>query len=251
MTKRSHSLMPIVDNIMDQNTDDEDDFHFTLKKSIDPSKYTHLFRLKPKLTDLNYAMWASIILRALQTISLHVYLASSFQPPTGTAVHTRHHPVRWGKVNHFVTSVLSATMSEEVQNQIRHLYRASDIWMEARRLYVNTTATDWTLTITALVTTHYTDGEDINAHITKMQGHHRDLVMMQCDIDDELFACYLRISMPSTWNYVFAALPDHYTSAEVEWRIRDEYGICSSQSATSSAFQASQSNKTKAGTAAR
>ncbi|KIM61294.1 hypothetical protein SCLCIDRAFT_9454 [Scleroderma citrinum Foug A] len=62
-------------------------------------------------------------------------------------------------------------MSEEVQNQIRHLYRASDIWMEACHLYANMTATDWTLTITALVTTRYTDGEDINAHITKMQGH--------------------------------------------------------------------------------
>ena len=42
-TKQSCSLMPIMDNIMDQNTDDEDDFHFTLKKSIDPLKYTHLF----------------------------------------------------------------------------------------------------------------------------------------------------------------------------------------------------------------
>ncbi|KIM64463.1 hypothetical protein SCLCIDRAFT_8511 [Scleroderma citrinum Foug A] len=91
----------------------------------------------------------------------------------------------------------------------------------------------------------HTDGEDINAHITKMQGHRHDLVMMQRDIDNELFACYLRISMPSTWNYVFTALPDHYTSAKVEQRIRDEQGIRSSQSATSSAFQVSQSNKTK------
>ena len=117
-------------------------------------------------------MWASIILCALQTISLHVYLVSSFQLPTGTTVHTRHHSVHWGKANHFVAYVLSATMSEEVQNQIGHLYRASDIWMEVRRLYANTTATDWTLTITALVTTHYTNSEDVNTHITKMQGHH-------------------------------------------------------------------------------
>ena len=43
MTKWSCSLMPIMDNTMDQNTDDEDDFHFTLKKSVDPLKYTHLF----------------------------------------------------------------------------------------------------------------------------------------------------------------------------------------------------------------
>ena len=247
MIKRSCSLTPIVDNIIDQNTDDEDDFHFTLKKSIDPLKYSHLFRLKPKLTGVNYTMWASVTLHALKTISLHVYLTPSFQPPTETTTQTRHHPVRWDKANGFVASVLSTTMSEEVQNKIGHLYRASDMWMEARRLYANTTPTDWTLTITALVTTCYTDGKDINAHIKKMQSHRRDLIMMQHDIDNELFACYLCISMLSTWNYVFAALPDHYTSAEVERRIQDEYGIRSSQSATFSAFQASQSNKTKSG----
>jgi len=41
---------------------DEDETHFTLKKSIDPSKFTHLFHLKPKLTTTNYAMWTSTIL---------------------------------------------------------------------------------------------------------------------------------------------------------------------------------------------
>lgn len=76
--------------------------------------------------------------------------------------------------------------------------------------------TDWTLIITALVTTRYTDGEDAAAHITKMKTYRCDLLMMQRDIDDELFACFLCISMPSSWNYVFAALPEHYTSAEVE-----------------------------------
>jgi len=54
--------------------------------------------------------------------------------------------------------------------------------------------------------------------------------------------------MPTTWNYVFAALPDHYSSAEVERRIRDEYGVHTSQStSTSTAFQASYPNKTKDG----
>ena len=171
-TKWSRSLTPIVDNIIDQNTDDEDDFHFTLKKSIDPSKYSHLFRLKPKLTSANYTMWASVTLRALKTISLHVYLTPSFQPPTETTTQMRHHPVCWDKANGFVASVLSATMSEEVQNEIGHLYRASDMWMEACCLYANMTTTDWTLTITALVTTCYTDGEDINAHIKKSLGNH-------------------------------------------------------------------------------
>jgi len=54
--------------------------------------------------------------------------------------------------------------------------------------------------------------------------------------------------MPTTWNYVFAALPDHYSSAEVKRRIRDEYGVRMSQStSTSTAFQALYPNKTKDG----
>jgi len=111
---------------------------------------------------------------------------------------------------------------------------AAEIWMEARRLYMGTTATNWTLTITTLVSTHYTDGEDVLAHITKMKSYCRDLLLMQHNIDNELFACFLRISMPSSWNYIFAALPEHYMSAEVEQRIRDEYGVCTSQGANTS-----------------
>ena len=110
-------------------------------------------------------------------------------------------------------------MTEEVQNQLRHLPTASEIWSESQHLYVNTTATDWTLTIAFIVMTHYTDGEDIAAHIAKMKGYHRDLVLMQHNIDDELFVCFLWISMPTSWNYVFAALPDQYSSAEVEQHI--------------------------------
>ena len=90
------------------------------------------------------------------------------------------------------------------------------MWEEAKRLYSGTTAMDWTLTVTTIITTHYTDGEDVSAHITKMKGYRRNLILMQQDLADELFACFLCISMPSTWNYVFAALPDHYNMTEVE-----------------------------------
>ena len=92
----------------------------------------------------------------------------------------------------------------------------AEMWAEAWCLYAGTTTMDWTLTITALVTTHYTDSEDVTEHIAKMKAYCCDLILMQHDIADKLFVCFLCISMPSTWNYVFAALPDYYTSAEVE-----------------------------------
>ena len=100
--------------------------------------------------------------------------------------------------------------------QVSHLKIAKDIWDEAKCLFSGQILMDFTLTITALVTTKYVDGKDITAHLVKMKGLHHDLTLMGRDIDDGLFACFLRISMPPTWNYVFAGLPNNYTSAEVE-----------------------------------
>ena len=88
---------------------------------------------------------------------------------------------------------ITAAMMEEKQHEIGHLPMAAEIWMEARRLYMGSTVTDWTLTIMALVTSHYNDGEDATAHITKMKTYCRDLLFMQRDIDNELFACFLHI----------------------------------------------------------
>ena len=165
--------------------------HFTLKKSINLSKYTHLFRLKPKLTATNYSMWMSVIIRVLHTVGLHMYLSPDFHAPASLTYDTRHHHVHWSKVNDFICSVLTACMSEEVQNQLRHLPTTLEIWVEAQRLYANTTTMDWTLTITLMVTTHHTDSKDIATHIAKMKTYRRDLILMQHDINDELFACFL------------------------------------------------------------
>ena len=62
-------------------------------------------------------------------------------------------------------------MMEEIAAQIGHIQEASEMWEEAKWLYSGTTAMDWTLTVTAIVTTHYTDGEDVSAHIAKMKGY--------------------------------------------------------------------------------
>ena len=70
-----------------------------------------------------------------------------------------------------------------------------------------------------------------------------DLILMKRDIPDELFACFLCISMPPLWNHVFSALPEHYTSIEIERCIRDEHGIRASQAASSSSFHASKTGK--------
>ena len=164
---------------MDEGTDDESDpTHFTLKKSIEPLNFTHLFHIQLKLNTTNYAIWTDAILHALQTVSLHVCLNADYGMPRGNTTATKHHPVRWQKANLFVCSVLTVAMMEEQQHEIGHLSTAAEIWAEAHRLYIGTTATDWTLTITMLVNTCYTDGEDALAHIAKMKSYHHDLLLM-------------------------------------------------------------------------
>ena len=107
-------------------------------------------------------------------------------------------------------------MSEEIVVQVSHLKVVKDIWDKVKCLFSGQTLMDFTLMITALVTTKYVDSEDVTAHLVKMKGLCHDLILMGRDVDDGLFACFLRISMPPTWNYVFAGLPNNYMSAEVE-----------------------------------
>jgi hypothetical protein len=75
-----------------------------------------------------------------------------------------------------------------------------------------------------------------------MKGFHCDLMLMDRDLENGLFACFLHISMPPSWNYVFAGLPQMYTSAEVEHRIKDEHSIKANQESVTMAFHATQTN---------
>ncbi|KAF8555518.1 hypothetical protein OG21DRAFT_1568786 [Imleria badia] len=115
---------------------------------------------------------------ALQTVSLNLYLDSNFAPMDIMEDKNQH--IRWHKANTFVTSVLMTSMEEDIQAQ------TVDIWAEARHLYLGTTATDWTLIITALATTRFTDGKDIATQIAKMKSYGRDLVLMQRNVNNEL-----------------------------------------------------------------
>jgi hypothetical protein len=50
------------------------------------------------------------------------------------------------------------------------------------------------------------------------------------DLDDMAFACFLQLSMPPEWNYVFARLVDPYTTKDVEARIKGESSNRTAQS---------------------
>ena len=93
----------------------------------------------------------------------------------------------WRAANALVRSILVTNMSEEIVVQVSHLKVAKDIWDEAKCLFSRQTLTDFTLTIMALVTTKYVDGEDITTHLAKMKGLCRDLTLMGRDIDDGPF----------------------------------------------------------------
>ncbi|KAF5377001.1 hypothetical protein D9615_007326 [Tricholomella constricta] len=186
--------------------------HWTLEQDIEPSKYQHLLRLPHKLSATNYITWTTMIESTLDTVDLFDYCQGLVPKPDDMT--ERIAAQRWKRANAQVRAILTTNMTEEVVNQLGHHREAAVIWLEAQRLFAGRTLTDWTLTITSLVTTKYVDGDDLPAHIARMKGYRRDLIMMQRDIDDDLYACFLRISMPSSWNYVFAGLPAKYTSSE-------------------------------------
>ena len=149
----------------------------------------------------------------------------------------------WWRADAMVRSVLTANMTEEVVCQVSHLQMAEEIWKEACHLFGGQTLTDWTLTISSMVTLKFVDGEDVSIHIAKMKSYHRDLIMMNRNIDDDLFACFMRISMPASWNYVFTGLPDKYTLSEVEQCIKDKYGVRNNQASTAAVYSAIQNQK--------
>lgn len=209
--------------------------HWSLTSLMDTSRYLTLCgRLPHKLTTSNYVSWMVATESQLDTIDLLGYVNREIAP---RKPYHLEYP-NWQAANALVRSILVTNMSEDIVVQISHIKLASEIWSEARCLFSGQTITDFTLTITSLVTTKYVNGEDIPAHLAKIKGYRHDLTLMGRDIDDGLFACFMRISMPRTWNYVFAGLPNDYTSAEVERRIKDEYGIKTNQESVTMAYRA-------------
>jgi gag-polypeptide of LTR copia-type len=177
--------------------------HWTLGSMIEASKFLGLLRLPRHLNSTNYIAWASNIKSALTMVRLFEYCPGDLHRPTDPLKRTN-----WDSADALVRTILLANITDDLVPQLAHLETSSRIWLEARCLFSGQTATDWMLTVMNLVSTRYVNGEDILAHITKMKAFRRDLLFMNRDVDDELFVCFLRISMPPTWNYVFSGLPD-------------------------------------------
>ena len=133
----THPTTPYALNIIDDHTPDHgkgDPFlHPILRKSIRPADYNYILKLKLCLTATNYTTWRTVIYRALQTESLHLYLDLTFACPDVT--HDPEYAIHWGKVNLFVCTVLTSTMTEEIVAEIRHIQEASEMWEEAKWLY--------------------------------------------------------------------------------------------------------------------
>jgi hypothetical protein len=213
--------------------------HWSLEKRIDPSKFLALFgHLPHRFSATNYVSWMCTSEATLDTIDMLKYINGTI--PVHKSSHMDY--ANWRAANTLVRSILMTNMAEEVAVQMSHLRNAAKIWNKARRLFSGQTMTDFTLTITSLVTTKFVDGEDPATHIVKMMGYRCNLMLMNHDLDDSLFACFLRISMPPTWNYVFTGLPQLYTSAEVEHQIKDGHSIKTNQESVAIAYRAMQTN---------
>ena len=213
--------------------------HWSISAPIDPSKLTHLYHLPHKLSASNYITWITTMESSLMTVDLFSYCKTGGIPTP----QMKDEMQNWQHADVMVQSVLMANMTKEVVCQVGHLQTAEEIWKEARHLFSSQMLTNWTLTISSMVTTKFIDGEDVSAHIAKMKSYRRDLIMMNRNIDDDLFACFVHISMPTSWNYVFTGLPDKYTSLEVEQRIKDEYGVQNNQLSMAAAYSAIQNQK--------
>ena len=95
--------------------------------------------------------WMVATESSLDTINLAGYVSGEIKPRQTQDTDYQF----WRAANALVRSILVTNMSEEIVVQVSHLKVVKDIWDEAKCLFSGQTLTDFTLTITALVTTKY------------------------------------------------------------------------------------------------
>src|ERR1700722_6916778 len=189
--------------------------HWTFASTIDIAKVTPFFSKLIKLSSENYVAWARMTETALRSIKLFDYCDGSLSEPTDPA-----HAESWQQADLMVQGILFSNMEPEIIGQIDQGLKSADIWREIRRLFAPQTMADYTLTISNLINTKYVDtDQDVTEHVAKLKRYRRDLILMNRNLPDEVFACFLRLSMPSEWNY---GLSDPYMSKKVEARIKGE-----------------------------
>ncbi len=167
--------------------------HWTLKAPIEMSKVTPFYgKLGTKLSTSNYVAWARIVETALRSIGIFGYCDGSIALPTDVG-----EQIYWRQADMAVQGVLLTNMEDDIITQLDMGIPSKELWIEIKHLFAGQTMADYTLTISNLINTKYGGGdEDVIEHITKMKRFHQDLILMGRDIDDQIFACFLRLSMP-------------------------------------------------------
>jgi len=212
----------------------------SLKKQIDPSKFLALFgHLPHKLSATNYISWMFTTEATLDTINMLGYINGMI--PIHKPSHVDY--ANWRAANTLIRSILVMNMAKEVAVQMSHLWNAAEIWNEAWHLFSGQTMTDFTLTITSLVTMNswterpcypYHENERIQmwTHANESWPW-RQLICMfppYFDAPDlELCICWIT--------------PVIYPSAEVEHWIKDKHGIKTNQESVAMDYRAMQTNR--------
>src|SRR5436190_7648381 len=184
--------------------------HWTLLAPIEIAKLTPLYgKFGIKLSTDNYVAWARVAQTALTSAGLFVYCNGDLPEPSDPG-----QQIYWKQADMVVQSALLTNMEPDVINQLDTALTSAQFWTETKNLYAGQSIADYTLTMSNLINTKYSDDQDVLEHITKLKRYHRDLILMNRDVPDDVFACFFRISMPPEWNYVFAGLIDPYKSKD-------------------------------------
>ncbi|KAJ3481609.1 hypothetical protein NLI96_g7551 [Meripilus lineatus] len=150
-----------------------------------------------KLTTSNYQAWVIVIKTRLELIELFEYCLGTVPKPLPSS------PIfqLWNRANNIVRNILISNMLSELTIQVGHLPDASSMWDETWRICAGQSAMDFTLMISQLMITTYQHDDDVGKHIAKMRQLNHALTLVGCHIPDDIFAVFLRLSMPP-WHRV-------------------------------------------------
>jgi hypothetical protein len=185
-------------------------------KSRNRAEIAYLLRPGTKLNRDNHAAWEIRMRKNLAGEELAAYLDGTFPL---NLLWTADEQAVWVRTDAFVTNVLLNNMEDELVTLCGECSTAAETWSTLRQQFGVAGSTGLINIIIQLINTKYKVGDDITSHINTFRGLRREANLINQPVADELIAIFLRLSMPSTWDSAFAALPETITTAEIERRL--------------------------------
>lgn len=134
--------------------------------------------------------------------------------------------VEWDRRDNYLQSMITIKLSDDVLTSLM-VYdppTSAELWKRLRTISRLKSGYSYLQAVANLTSTKYVDGDDVRDHILKMEFFRNQIICFDDrKIPDELFACFLRLSMPQSWNTAFLALPDSHTSIDVVKCIVSEF----------------------------